>query len=432
VIVVGLTLGFVFACERRGYESDAGEPPARGPKPTAPAEAAAWVADAQAEIDASLIDAAVAPGDLDLQTIIERLVDEIFVASYQAFEERALELRDSAHALCDGVQTEREAGVDAGQGRGLLSAAQLDWTRARAAWKQCDAFAFGPYRDQPDRIGPKLDTYPVRATNLTKYLVEERATAEALAEQGTGLRGLPVVELLLFENGEFDANLAAFSGTTGELRCGYLKAATDDVALLSSQMVAAWQGGYAEQVKTAGAGSATFERLHDALSEIVNRVIFTVENLRVMKVAKPAGIDTGEEPLPGLFESQYSDRANRDAHDAIVGIHHVYTGSLDEGSDAAAGAGTDAGLDTASRPAPGGIQAVLSWRSPDLDRAVRAALAGALAAIHRAASFADATANDPERMVEVAEALRQLHLVFAVDVAAAIGVTVTFNDTDGD
>ncbi len=423
--------------------------------------------DAGSEVDASLsgggLDAATTPGsnDVELGSVVDHLVDDVFVPSYESFEAAAKELNTSVSAFCQAVQSsggstgtqagashgdagivqrdagprQRDAGTmrrDAGAGapptedvadaRALLAEVRRAWERARSEWKKADAFAFGPYRDQPWRIGPKLDSYPVRVATVDAFFVNGGIDAGTLASQGTRVRGLPVIEYLLYAPGSAEATLSAFDGETGRLRCSYLQALGSDTHALATEMTEAWRDTYADEVKLAGSGSETFERLHDALSEIVNRMVFAIENLRLMKVGKPAGLGEDGEPLPELFESLFSNRAREDAHDALLGVWQVYSGRLwPDGFDGDVAVERDRG-----------IRGTVLWRGPELDEAVISEFEAAFGALDESGSFVAVVAEDPTRLETVYEALRQLQLTFGVDVAAALGVTVTFNDTDGD
>ncbi len=416
--------------------------------------------DAGSEVDASLsggeLDAATTPGsnDVELGSVVDHLVDDVFVPSYESFEAAAKELNTSVSVFCQAVQVSgASAGTQAGVSRGdagprhsdagtmqrdagagsplttgipdalaLLLEVRRAWERARSEWKKADAFAFGPYRDQPWRIGPKLDSYPVRAATVDAFFVNGELDAGTLASQGTRVRGLPVMEYLLYAPGSAEATLSAFEGEAGRLRCNYLQALGSDTHALAIEMTEAWRDTYADEVKLAGSGSESFERLHDALSEIVNRMVFAIENLRLMKVGKPAGLGEDGEALPELFESLFSDRAREDAHDALLGVWQVYSGRLwPDGFDGDVAAERDRG-----------IRGTVLWRGPELDEAVVSEFEAAFGALDESDSFIAVVAEDPTRLEPVYEALRQLQLTFGVDVAAALGVTVTFNDTDGD
>lgn len=368
------------------------------------------------------------------EAMLAHLVDEIIVPSYGTFAEQSAVLNESAHGFCaelyptsvsgdspaedggpDAASTDAGAAALLATARTKLRTVRADYAKARDGWKACDAFAFGPYRDAPYRYGPKLDSYPVSAKDLGLFLTQEVATPALVAEQGTGKRGLPVVELLLFERRSVDADLESFLDDGGEKRCAYLTSLTEDAQTLAESMVAAWHDGYADAVKTAGRGSEVFPLAHDALSELVNRMVYAVENLREGKLRRPAGLG-GDEPLPELFESHYSGRSARDAEAMLVGLQRLYLGEFTPGT-------TQDGF---------GMRDALLARGSDADRAVRAALDHAEKTLAGLDSFEAALESGPAALSTLHDQLKVLQLALGVDVAGALGVTVTFNDTDGD
>jgi predicted lipoprotein len=345
--------------------------------------------------------------DFDRRAMLESLVDVVVIPTYRDFVTASEELESTAQSFC--------ASPDATS----LDAAQDAWWAARGAWKRADGWAFGPYADAPLRLGPKIDFWPVRETNVSAVLVGVEPIDQAFLDgQGVAVKGLPVVEYLLFDPAGGDAAvLAAFGAPEGARRCEYVVALSADLVVRGQEMVTAWDpsaGDYRSEVVDAGEGSVDFLTLHDAVSEMMNRLVFCIENIREMKLAEPQGKRSGGEPRPDSVESRYSDRSFDDILDNLASIEALYTGDYD-------------GVDGV------GYQDFLLARRPDLDAEVLARLDDAKRLIAAVGSpLRVAVVDDPVPVEEAFQAVKALHLLFGIEVAQALAVTITFNDTDAD
>ncbi|MCA9627607.1 MAG: hypothetical protein KC766_08080, partial [Myxococcales bacterium] len=73
------------------------------------------------------------------------------------------------------VSASRALGARAGElrdegGDAELTAARQAWNVARAPLKRAELFGFGPYLEEPERFGPKLDFWPVRPDAIQAVL----------------------------------------------------------------------------------------------------------------------------------------------------------------------------------------------------------------------------------------------------------------------
>ena len=141
----------------------------------------------------------------DNQAMLESLGSEVIIPTYRSFAEEAAALVSMATAFCDAPTTSS------------LKNLQSQWKRARVAWKQMDVIEFGPYVDQPWRLGPKIDSWPVREDTVEDNLAsEEPLSFERVHALGASSRGLPVMEYLIFDTEGLDAAFAKFEATNGK------------------------------------------------------------------------------------------------------------------------------------------------------------------------------------------------------------------------
>ncbi len=334
-----------------------------------------------------------APGDegpdprLD---VLASLAEHVALGHYHAFEQQAATLEAKATAVC--------AAVDATQ----LAATQAAWWDAREPWKRAEVIQFGPVVEYPERLGPKLDSWPVNAAAVEELV----ASTDALdfAQLGSATRGLPVVEYLLWT--EAETSLASDAR-----RCAVLSGAAADVHTNAALLTQVWESTWMPALSDPVPDEDAYDTPQAVVDEWVNRMAFTVENIRAEKLGKPAGDDSGGTPLPDTLESRTSARSLQDARDTLAGVQDVWTG--DVGGDHL------------------GVRDLLD--DAELAARVDQLFDVAIERLERVPDPLEQTiVIEPEIVAYAQEALQALQVVIQVDLAQALGVTITFNDNDGD
>lgn len=327
--------------------------------------------------------------------ILATVTDDVILPRYATFETEAEAMAQASADFCEAPDAEG------------LAKAKRSWEVARDAWKRTEVFAFGPYREYPERFGTKIDSWPVRQILVEDTLFgTEPITAESLKTSAVATRGLPVVEFLLFRP---DDPLVEFSA--GGRRCEYLIAATADVSDSATALHDAWaleQGGFALQVKTPGeVEDGMFMNTQEALSEVVNRMWFTVENARRDKLGKPLGESSGGKVQPDSVESPYSGHSVEDIIQTLVTLETLVE--------------VEGGLATHPRLSDDLLADFRSAYSASID---------ALEAIPRPLS--EAVVEDPDSVRAAHEALAELQRVIQTDMINTLNLQISFNDADGD
>ena len=313
------------------------------------------------------------------QETLQSLAEVTAQGQMEAFATEAAGLATAAADLCAGS--------------GTLAAAQDAWWAARTPLKHLELVKFGPVTEYPERVGPKLDDWPVNASAVEELVAGDDALD--FSSFGSAVRGLPVVEYLLWGSEPLDGR-----------RCDVLAGAAADVQANAELLVTAWRDEWAARIGDP-AGEMPWETPQDAVNEWVNRMIFTVENLRFTRLGKPAGDDNGGTPQPTLLESRASGRSLEDARDVLDGVRLVWGEN------------------------PRGVGALLI--DQDLAASVDAAFDAADAALDAIPEpLEDGLVAEPEAIDAAQESLRELQVLLQVDVAQALGVTIAFNDNDGD
>jgi predicted lipoprotein len=331
--------------------------------------------------------------------LLESWTRDLIVPLYADFEDRSSAVQASLDGLCSAPT------------RDALVAAQSAWSDAREPLKRAEVFAFGPYSRPEFRIGPKIDSWPARPPEIEELLAGETAVDPAsVAELGIWLKGMPAIEYLIYP---LDGSLAALAEPR---RCEYLRSLGDELVSRARELHLAWapEGqNFADQVSGAGRTSTAFRSLRDAFSEVINRMGFTVENVRRDKLGGPLGDAAGGTANPDVAESRFSGRSIQDILDNLAGLEVLYFGDP-------------------ARNLPG-VTRYAAERGQNFDERVTAAIGaarGALSAL--AVPLTEAVSSEPERVREASARLGELQTLFQVDLIGALGLSLSFNDNDGD
>lgn len=337
--------------------------------------------------------------------MLASLSSNVIVPSYEALEVAAGELEASAASFC----------ADPSVGSTMVERA-LESTLV--ALRRGDPFAFGPHTDQPLRLGPLIDSWPVDPSRVNERLAEGATTAAELEPAGVRIKGLPVVGYLLFGPAE---DLGPWE--TGGLRCRYLLGTTQRVAAVASSFVAAWSPGAGNHSATFTNGDEPYGSVFSAASLLGEQLVFVAENARELRVGKPFGKRSAGRLRLEEFEAAYGELSLAAVRASFEGLENAYNGELPGAAD---------GI---------GFSDWVVSRNPQADALFRMALADTFAAIDAvesagsleslvAASESDESARQlVENLYQVIKSLQE---VLAVDVAMSVGITVTFNPTDGD
>jgi len=348
----------------------------------------------------SLTCAPTSQGEDPRRKLLQSWGENVVLPLYRDFETATVVLDTRAGELCAGASP------------ASLAAAQDAWWAARAPWKAAEVFAFGPYKDEPLRLGPKIDFWPGRPESVEMILYGTAPiTAASIETAGAAAKGLPAIEYLLYEPG---ADLVG-QFSTFPRRCEYLRALTADLVKRATEMREAWDpahGNYLGELVEAGRGSTSYSTLQMALGEVVNRMGFTVENIRAEKLGKPLGTTSGGSPQPDKAESRWSGRSLEDIRDNLRGIEQLYfVGETEE----------QPGLDFYLR------------ERGSFGATMRARLDGAHAALNAIdVPLTQAVVDQPDRVQAAIDRLGELQRFIQVDVIDALGLTVGFNDNDND
>ena len=340
-----------------------------------------------------------------LGSVLPVIADEVVIPTYADLVSRASGLEDATAVLCASPSTS------------ALQSARDAWRAVREPLKYAEGFSFGPMMDL--RVDGALDFWPLREDSLAEALAStEPVTDELIASASSASKGLPVIEYLLFAAESDDATLANLAaGSTLGRNCAYLAALGRDVHRQATVVYEAWcpdAGNFRDELAKAGRGSEAYPKVQNAVSAVINELIAIAQQMEGMKLATPLGKRDGGQPQPEDVEAPFADHGIEDLVANLDGVRGVYSGSRNGRSRAS-------------------FTQAMNERQPELNRAILDKIddcRNADLAIPRPLS--QAVVSSPAAVEGAFVCHKQLLRLLQADLAGTLGVTPTFNDSDGD
>ena len=308
---------------------------------------------------------------------LSRTIDGHILPGYASFAAQTAALRDAAIADCApaGLQAPFDAAFDAWMGVSHLRlgpAEQDSRTATIAFW--------------PDERGAT----PKALADLIAAADPAINTAEGMRTVSVAGRGFFALEFLLYD--------AEFADQT-PMSCALIRAVTADLADMAGDIQAAWLGGYADTLRSAGAtGNSIYLTQGEATQALFTTLVTGLDFTQDQRLGRPLG--TFDRPRPTRAEAWRSGRSQRN----VVLSLQALAALADSLTDA---------------PTP-------------LTDAAFAKAIGAATALDDPA-FAGVT--DPQSRLKleiVQQAVHALRETVLAEMGAALGVSTGFNAADGD
>ncbi|MEM6956924.1 MAG: imelysin family protein [Myxococcota bacterium] len=339
--------------------------------------------------------------EFDLSTMLSQLGENVFLPTYRDAASAAEALESAATTYC-------AAPSDAG-----LSALEDAFRSAHVAFRAADAFAYGPHTDRPERFGPKIDEFPVETADVQELLTSTDGLAlEDFQLRGNRTQGFTVLDYLIFSS---EDEVGSWSGR----RCEYVVGQSGRVREITAGYVQAWSPEGGDHLGEMVRGEGRYPGVFTAASIVMEQLKFGLEFTRAIRVGKPFGErDAGRLQLD-QFEAPNSRGSLAAVRRSVESARSVYLGRYED----RAGQVRD-GL---------GVQDWVGSFRTDLDGPTLAEFDAVIAAIDAIEpDLETAVENDGPAIQNVLDAFRELEATIQVDLAAAVGVSITFSPVDGD
>lgn len=309
----------------------------------------------------------------DKAAFVRQAIATYFIPRIDAWGATTAPLVESIDALCKAP------------GREMLTAARGAFVKSLLAWETATAISYGPITSW--RSIYKLDFWPVRMSLLTPLLAKPPATVTEMEAVGGPAKGYPALEWILWTPADNPAVLREAN------HCRY--------ALVVAMEIAAEAQGLEKEFASRATQEIPLARADEYFSELLGVVLGALQKLGVKKIEKPSYVAANKNyprTLSGQTAAEWSAQ--------WAGLRSFLVGD-----------GTKGSVD---------VEAFLRAHG-------QAATADKLrAAVNRvSASLASGRATTAVGR-KAGKELGALRDLYTDNVADALGITIEFDENDGD
>lgn len=337
----------------------------------------------------------------DRQAMLENITKEVVLPAHENFVATLAELEEASRIFNNNPNL------------ATLSDVQAAWLAASLGRMAILPFRLGPIDDS--LLHNRLDNRPPRLTFIEETFIggSEPLTGDYLDSVGSSSVGLGAMEYLLFDPaGANPAVLATFTtAPQAGRRRELLLALAKNVHQKGQQLNQIWAD-YAQPFIEAEMDDG---ELQGSMNMLVNQMIGDVEEIIATRLGKPSGQRSNGAIRPDLVEAAYSQASLPRIIATLEGIQVAFNGGD--------GLGFDDYLNY--------LEA--TYESKPLSSAINTQFEQSLTALRAIdGPLEQAVVQDLPQVMEAMTEIETLLLLLKVDMTNQLGVTLTFNDNDGD
>lgn len=348
-------------------------------------------------------DAPMEPAMFDRAAMLANLGNNLIVPSYQAF---GAAVDDMQSAVATFAADPTTGSLD--QMRAALKAARL-------SWQNVSMFQFGPA--ETVALRGLLNTYPTNMDKIEENISSGTYVLGTIENIPAG--GFPAMDYLMHGNEvSDDALLALF--TSDANAANRLKYLTDNADFIKSNadfVVNEWNAGGGNYIATYLGSEKGGSDVGSSLGETINAMVLHFERFtRDGKIGIPAGVRSAGVPRPKTTEAFYGGYSIELAAENLAAIKKLYTGAGFSGQE---------GI---------GLQENLEFlEATDLAGDIASTMDQSLDAINGLADPLKTQIDaDVDKVVSAFTTMQDLVVLLKVDMTSLLGITITFQDNDGD
>ncbi|MEM9920236.1 MAG: imelysin family protein [Bacteroidota bacterium] len=338
------------------------------------------------------------PTPVDRVAMLTNIFDNVALPAYDAFELETNKLVEAATAF--------QANVNATN----LQAIQTQWQNTKLVWEAAEVYDIDPINNL--FLHNKVDKYPLNQDFVERNLNKEAEMIdETLVENsGSTTKGLPVLEYLLFRAEDGNDILTQF--TSGPRAAQYTK-----YVLALSQNLKAQAALLKKEFSDIREGfiSNTVDGINGSVNRLANVQVGLLEEILRAKLNKPLGNEAGGVAQPEKVETPFAKTSLQAIRQNLVGVRNSFV--ADEAQDNLYDLLDESHSGTGEK-----LSVVISTAFED-----------SIAELDKLdESIADMVVSNPDALTPLNDAITRLAVAVKVDMANQLGLTIVFNDTDGD
>jgi len=333
----------------------------------------------------------------DRAAMLVNIFDQAVLPSYEAFIPLAQDLATAAASLSESPS------------QATLEAAQKAWKTAKLRWETTEVFDLGTVSDL--FLHNKIDKFPPKLAFLETNLDSDNTLDQSFVNNsGSTAKGFAALEYLLFRSETGGDILDQFTSNPrqGQYRT-YVKGLADDLVV---QILAIQQEIEAERTDWI---SKTGDGISGSINELANAQVAILEEVISNKIHRPLGYDNDGIPEPESVESPYA-AINFEAIKAnLEGVEKSFR--ADENGP--------------------NIFDLLDFVQAQQNDKISTTIQGAFANSYQlidsfSNTLAESVINDKAAVEILSEEISKILVAIKVDMTNQLGLTIVFNDTDGD
>lgn len=345
------------------------------------------------------------PPGFDRQGMLQNITSQIIIPAHEDFVVKAEELETAVTTFTNDPTLAN------------LEAAQDAWREAAMSRTSLLAFRLGPVDDS--LLHSRLDNRPARDTFIEQSIAGDVTIDAAFIESiGSSSIGLGAMEYLLFDpEGGSEAALARFTeAENADRRRSYLQATAQNLPVKATALLQLWLPEGDNYARAFIEADMDGGELQGSMNMLVNQMISDLEEIINTRLGKPTGNTSTGQARPDLVESPFAFWSLPRIQSTVEMMHTVYTGGD--------GLGFDDYLDFLEAEGEGSTP--LSQVIDEQFTITLAAFAAIEGTLHTAVT------DHPEQVNAAYEEVRTLLVLLKADMTNHLGITLTFNDNDGD
>ncbi len=339
--------------------------------------------------------------EYDRQAMLTNYADNLIIPAYQEFRKEAGEMATAITAFTTNPSAT------------TLADARKEYREAYLAWQDVSVYEFGPADEL--MLRSNLNIYPTTTSQIENNISSGNYNLETTANLSA--KGFPAIDYLLYGQATEAAVVERYTTATNAAnRRKYLQDITIQIKEAADATHTAWTtGNTAKSFKETG-GTA----VGSSIGYLVNQFNFEVDLTKRAKVGIPSGRFSAGNPIPDRVEAYYSNTSLALLERNLKALKATFMGQSATGAN---GPGLDDYLDHVGA----------KYSNKNLSEAIIQQFDAALAATAAVpAPMAQAVTSHPQAVTKLYDELQKLIVLTKTDMPAALGVTITYNDNDGD
>ncbi len=291
-----------------------------------------------------------------------------------------------------------------------LTNTQNSWKNVMRVWKQLELYNLGTIEDS--FIHFEINRWKTNTNLINSYINGSDIINEGFIDsKGSSAKGLSALEYLLFSSDDNDTILNTFTvNTNSQRRLEYLAALIDDLENKATQLKTLWINNKATFLNSLENG------ISGSQNQLTNAMVSLLEEIIISKLGKPLGEQNGGTVIIDLLEAHRSMFSLEIIHEHLIALEKCYTGNFKQNSIKW---GYDNYLELIGQTS--------------LNERINKAFANCKLKIDIIKNpLREELVHNKQQVSDLRASITNLLILIKVDLANAIGSTITISDNDGD